>query len=177
MCYRTEICCGIIFKGANGEVIIDPSLLRPCICRAKSARSQAAPTPITRQDSAECMEGDACDSGIGSQETSPDTSPPDSQPLTPLDPEPPTHLAMAAAPVPTMAAISGPSWLDDHTIDEVATATAVLDLSVPKLANSSPTSTPSSRQSPSVEDIRALEPDLAMPILEQHTPRCIEMEV
>lgn len=27
---RTETCCGIIFKGINGEVLIDPSLMHPC---------------------------------------------------------------------------------------------------------------------------------------------------
>ena len=27
---RTEVCCGIIFKGVNGEVLVDTSLLHPC---------------------------------------------------------------------------------------------------------------------------------------------------
>lgn len=29
-CTRSEICCGIIFRGINGEVLIDPSLMHPC---------------------------------------------------------------------------------------------------------------------------------------------------
>jgi len=27
---KTEVCCGIIFKGINGEVLVDTSLLHPC---------------------------------------------------------------------------------------------------------------------------------------------------
>lgn len=29
--FRTEVCCGIIFKGLNGEVLLDPQLLHPCL--------------------------------------------------------------------------------------------------------------------------------------------------
>ncbi|KAK6169486.1 hypothetical protein SNE40_020530 [Patella caerulea] len=28
---KTQVCCGIIFKGLNGEVLLDPKLLRPCL--------------------------------------------------------------------------------------------------------------------------------------------------
>ncbi|ESO89291.1 hypothetical protein LOTGIDRAFT_95027, partial [Lottia gigantea] len=28
---KTQVCCGTIFKGLNGEVLVDPKLLRPCL--------------------------------------------------------------------------------------------------------------------------------------------------
>ena len=28
--YSTQVCCGTIFKGTNGEVLLDLSLLKPC---------------------------------------------------------------------------------------------------------------------------------------------------
>lgn len=32
---REKICCGIIFKGPDNEVLIYPKLLKPCSCRQK----------------------------------------------------------------------------------------------------------------------------------------------
>lgn len=32
---REKVCCGIIFKGPHGEVLIYPKLLRPCRCRQR----------------------------------------------------------------------------------------------------------------------------------------------
>ncbi|XP_076242397.1 uncharacterized protein LOC143184215 isoform X2 [Calliopsis andreniformis] len=38
---REVICCGTIFKGPYGEVIVDPSLIKPCIgCIARQQRQQ-----------------------------------------------------------------------------------------------------------------------------------------
>lgn len=38
---KTEICCGIIFKGLNGEVLVDQQLLRPCrTCRKPQTQSR-----------------------------------------------------------------------------------------------------------------------------------------
>jgi hypothetical protein len=34
---KTEVCCGIIFKGASGEVLIDQRFWRPCTCKPASA--------------------------------------------------------------------------------------------------------------------------------------------
>ena len=34
--FRAQVCCGIIFKGMNGEVLVDPTLLRPCQTCKKS---------------------------------------------------------------------------------------------------------------------------------------------
>lgn len=211
---KTEICCGIIFKGANGEVMVDTSLLRPCACRTKHNQQQkqsqttatsttttstAAPHTLTRQDSAECMDDDddiidddeeASDSGIGSQETSPDTTPPDSQACTPLDTKPPYPLptnsmereaTVYLSGIPTTS--SSRDWLSTHTSAEVATAAAVLDLSVPKMDDDG-ISTPSRMSPDAMEHSIAAAlggntdaVDLLLPSLDQHSQRCIEMEV
>lgn len=36
---RETICCGVIFKGPNNEVVISPKLLKPCSCRKSSSGS------------------------------------------------------------------------------------------------------------------------------------------
>ena len=37
---REEVCCGIIFKGPNGEVLVDPKLLKPyCYCSRGQSRT------------------------------------------------------------------------------------------------------------------------------------------
>lgn len=33
-CFRQKVCCGIVYKGRYGEVIIDPHLYKPC-CQRK----------------------------------------------------------------------------------------------------------------------------------------------
>ncbi|XP_041355121.1 SIN3-HDAC complex-associated factor-like [Gigantopelta aegis] len=39
---KTQVCCGIIFKGINGEVLVDPRLLKPCFsCRSQDAGSKS----------------------------------------------------------------------------------------------------------------------------------------
>ncbi|XP_046390995.1 myb-like protein V [Ischnura elegans] len=54
---REEVCCGIIFKGPNQEVIVDPRFLKPCIgCRKplimqSSASVQSAPVAVPPADS------------------------------------------------------------------------------------------------------------------------------
>lgn len=43
---KEKVCCGIIFKGPHGEVLIYPKLLRPCRCRRRrlnAAKSSLAP--------------------------------------------------------------------------------------------------------------------------------------
>lgn len=37
--YRQKVCCGIIYKGRFGEVLIDPHLFKPC-CRKKQRQQQ-----------------------------------------------------------------------------------------------------------------------------------------
>ncbi|CAN7993869.1 unnamed protein product [Ixodes pacificus] len=52
---KEKVCCGIIFKGPHGEVLIYPKLLRPCRCRRRlgSAPSVvlAAPPALPAEDS------------------------------------------------------------------------------------------------------------------------------
>lgn len=55
---KTEICCGIIFKGANGEVLVDTKLLHPCrtckpVSKANSETSSDPSTPEVLEDSQE----------------------------------------------------------------------------------------------------------------------------
>lgn len=47
---KEKVCCGIIFKGPHGEVLIYPKLLRPCRCRRLSNPS-SPPRSSTDQDS------------------------------------------------------------------------------------------------------------------------------
>ncbi|EEC04885.1 conserved hypothetical protein, partial [Ixodes scapularis] len=53
---KEKVCCGIIFKGPHGEVLIYPKLLRPCRCRRRlgSAPSVvlAAPPALPAEDAA-----------------------------------------------------------------------------------------------------------------------------
>lgn len=107
---KTETCCGIIFKGRNGEVIIDPRLLHPCrTCKLFPPRK-----PMTRSQSqlkSQQQNTESCassDSGVstpaGDQDeassdmtyTSPSTPPPPTlEPVIPPGQLPPQHLAAA----------------------------------------------------------------------------------
>jgi hypothetical protein len=42
---RETICCGVIFKGPNNEVVISPKLLKPCSCRKSSSSGSTPKTP------------------------------------------------------------------------------------------------------------------------------------
>ncbi|KAI8485561.1 SIN3-HDAC complex-associated factor-like [Branchiostoma floridae x Branchiostoma belcheri] len=54
---REDICCGIIFKGSRGEVVIDPRLLRPCqACRGSTTPntpSKSSSNPLTSHGASE----------------------------------------------------------------------------------------------------------------------------
>lgn len=44
--YREKICCGIIFKGPNGELLLDSRFLKPCdarlqMCKLRSSNNAA----------------------------------------------------------------------------------------------------------------------------------------
>ena len=41
--FRTNVCCGIIFKGMNGEVLVDPKLLKPCVTCRKEKTTRTKP--------------------------------------------------------------------------------------------------------------------------------------
>jgi hypothetical protein len=42
--FRTKVCCGTIFSGANGEVLLDMRLWRPCV-RCRRMASGSLPEP------------------------------------------------------------------------------------------------------------------------------------
>ncbi|XP_047473865.1 SIN3-HDAC complex-associated factor-like isoform X1 [Penaeus chinensis] len=44
---QEKVCCGLIFRGDCGEVLIDPRFFQPCSCRIKSLESSPAPTPAS----------------------------------------------------------------------------------------------------------------------------------
>jgi len=46
---QEKVCCGLIFRGDRGEVLIDPRFFRPCSCRDKddSRVNTPVPTPLT----------------------------------------------------------------------------------------------------------------------------------
>ncbi|XP_064489814.1 SIN3-HDAC complex-associated factor-like [Ornithodoros turicata] len=41
---KEKVCCGIIFKGPHGEVLIYPKLLRPCRCRRLNSNRPSSPS-------------------------------------------------------------------------------------------------------------------------------------
>jgi hypothetical protein len=130
---KTEICCGIIFKGVNGEVLVDMKLLRPCrSCKpspssASSSSGELTPTHQTNNLlalSAAASSQDSQDQVSSSQEVSQDedssmtVDPHDSQDsqdnpmfssvtMTPEStvPSTPTSIGMPGPLSPTRAAI------------------------------------------------------------------------
>uniref|UniRef100_A0A3Q4H393 Sinhcafl antisense lncRNA n=1 Tax=Neolamprologus brichardi TaxID=32507 RepID=A0A3Q4H393_NEOBR len=42
---RQKVCCGIVYKGRFGEVIIDPRLFKPC-CSSKKQKTLTSPTQV-----------------------------------------------------------------------------------------------------------------------------------
>lgn len=38
ICFREKICCGTIFRGLNGEVLLDQRFLKPCNARLASCK-------------------------------------------------------------------------------------------------------------------------------------------
>lgn len=52
MCYSETVCCGTIFKGPNGEVLIDPRFLKPCQARlAKCKQLSPGASPVHEKTS------------------------------------------------------------------------------------------------------------------------------
>ncbi|XP_022244112.1 protein FAM60A-like [Limulus polyphemus] len=48
---KEKICCGIIFKGPNNEVLIYPKLLRPCSCRKSLDAGRESPHLLHQEKS------------------------------------------------------------------------------------------------------------------------------
>lgn len=46
--YSEKVCCGIIFKGLHGEVIVDPRFITPC--KNSKRRNQQAPVDVDLND-------------------------------------------------------------------------------------------------------------------------------
>ena len=83
--FRTEICCGIIFKGLNGEILVDQQLLRPCCCRPQKQTRQ---TELRRSTSLEDTDSNSSTpsfAGINFYNSNPvqTETPPDSPPESP----------------------------------------------------------------------------------------------
>ncbi|XP_028522848.1 uncharacterized protein LOC107998586 isoform X2 [Apis cerana] len=75
---REIICCGTIFKGRYGEVIVDPSLIKPCIgCIARQQRQQQTNalscSPVHSSASASPVHSSASASPAHSVESSTET--------------------------------------------------------------------------------------------------------
>ncbi|ELV10916.1 Protein FAM60A [Tupaia chinensis] len=54
-CFGQKICCGIIYKGRFGEVLIDTHLFKPCCSNKKAAAEKPEeqgpePLPISTQE-------------------------------------------------------------------------------------------------------------------------------
>lgn len=76
--FREIICCGTIFKGRYGEVIVDPSLIKPCIgCIARQQRQQQTNalscSPVHSSASASPVHSSASASPAHSVESSTET--------------------------------------------------------------------------------------------------------
>lgn len=44
---REKICCGEVFKGPNGELLLDPRLLKPCTARLQICKLQTAESKVS----------------------------------------------------------------------------------------------------------------------------------
>lgn len=76
--FREIICCGTIFKGRYGEIIVDPSLIKPCIgCIARQQRQQQTNalscSPVHSSASASPVHSSASASPAHSVESSTET--------------------------------------------------------------------------------------------------------
>ncbi|KAK3578084.1 hypothetical protein CHS0354_006740 [Potamilus streckersoni] len=88
---KTKICCGIIFKGLNGEVMVDPHLLKPCIsCHKKKSpvkeklhRSQSLEDTDSNSSGSSPSFGEIDFYNVSSQST-PDIPPPDNDVEVPM---------------------------------------------------------------------------------------------
>ncbi|XP_077493302.1 SIN3-HDAC complex-associated factor [Amblyomma americanum] len=67
---KEKVCCGIIFKGPHGEVLIYPKLLRPCRCRRRRLNA-AKPSTETVAESGTRL----ADSDVSSSSTPANVSP------------------------------------------------------------------------------------------------------
>lgn len=173
--HRTEVCCGIIFKGPNGEVMVDTSLLRPCrkcktppvaaACASSATLPQAA--EATSALTPQALEGSSAPGSPMEAESAATIAPSatdNSILMASASPTPSSAMVTAAqlrVPTPTSLAIS-------------TAVSAVLDLSMPVTRPQTTVIMNSSSNVPSNSTVRK---NSAAPINLTHQHRCIEMEV
>lgn len=47
-CFRQKVCCGIVYKGRFGEVIIDPRLFKPCCNKKRPVLASSSEPQISQ---------------------------------------------------------------------------------------------------------------------------------
>ncbi|XP_054275844.1 SIN3-HDAC complex-associated factor-like [Macrosteles quadrilineatus] len=68
---REKVCCGVIFKGPHGQVIVDPRFLKPCVYKRAHAHTHvAAPTTTATNTTAAVATTDASSTKIYSDNSS-----------------------------------------------------------------------------------------------------------
>ena len=72
---KTQVCCGIIFKGMNGEVLVDPQLLQPCWSCTKGSKSR--PGELRRSQSTDDTESTTSSNSYCDMDSISENSPPD----------------------------------------------------------------------------------------------------
>lgn len=50
---REKICCGIVFKGPNGELLLDPRFLKPCDARVQMCKLRSSKIAKPQAEGAE----------------------------------------------------------------------------------------------------------------------------
>jgi len=60
---REKVCCGVIFKGPHGQVIVDPRFLKPCMYKRAHNHPHAAAAPTTEASSTKVYSDNSSDSG------------------------------------------------------------------------------------------------------------------
>lgn len=46
-CNREKICCGEVFKGPHGELLLDPRFLKPCTARLQVCKLQSPESKVS----------------------------------------------------------------------------------------------------------------------------------
>ena len=121
--FRTEICCGIIFKGPNGDVLLDTTLLHPCRTCKTPPRVASCPTsshtPLTSEPAMtpQMLEGSSAPGSPMDAESASSLSISGTDSRS-SSPPPPPQTVQTTVPSATSLAIS-------------TAVSAVLDLSMP----------------------------------------------
>ncbi|KAH3888981.1 SIN3-HDAC complex-associated factor-like [Dreissena polymorpha] len=105
----TQVCCGMIFKGMNGEVLLDPTLLKPCwSCKktksdSKSKRPRLLKTDLSRSTSMEDTDSNSSAPSFNGKDfyeiDTPDPeTPPDSPAESLKEDSDPEHMTLIDSP-------------------------------------------------------------------------------